>query len=127
VDREATVTLTRPRLLLCITLELLVILILTAALNAQEKPKPAVEPPPHVSCVATNKSYTLEHYDKEQKKLVGVDMDDWRVTCKITVKDKVVYDQELEIPRPTEFRDAMLAIDEFRTKKAKLIIKELKK
>jgi hypothetical protein len=124
VDGEADVKLTVPRLLLIILLELLVLLIAKVTLRAQEKPVPG--PRPQVYCIAKNYNYDLAHYDKETKKLVPVNQDDWRVVCTITVKEKEVYKRELDLPRPTEYRDAMLAIDEFRTKKAAVILKEKK-
>jgi len=67
-----------------------------------------------------NKPYDL--IDAQTKRVV--EKDDWRVQCTVTWKKDKVYDSELPLARPTEFRDAMLAVDEFRTKRAPQLVKE---
>lgn len=90
--------------------------------QAEHKPlsKPPTPPPITVSCVLRNHSYDL--IDAKTKAVV--ERDDWRVTCTVTYKKQKLYDAELPLARPTEFRDAMLAVDEFRTKRAPQLVKE---
>jgi len=86
----------------------------------QAKPAPPAPPPITVSCVLRNHPYDL--IDARTKAVV--EKDDWRVTCTVTGKKDKVFDGELPLARPTEFRDAMIAVDEFRTKRAPRLVKE---
>jgi hypothetical protein len=97
--------------------------------------KPVPRPIPKVSCVMNNHSYVVSHFDKTTGKLNEEEMDDWWVGgfnsedksgCTITVDGKVVYDAPLATAHPTEYRDAMDAIDVFRKKTAGEIIKALR-
>lgn len=96
-------------------------LIGTDGVPALSQAKPAPKPEKiHVSCVLHNHPYDL--YDAQTQR--AVEKDDWRVRCTVTWKKQTVYDDELTLARPTEFRDAMVAVDEFRTKRAPQLVKE---
>ena len=82
------------------------------------------QPPYRTICTLDNHSYIISHYDKENKKLNEEEHDDWRVTCSISLAGKVLYREELTLARPTEFRDAMVATEEFRKHKAVELIKD---
>src|SRR5438105_9496940 len=91
---------------------------LLCALSArpQEKPK--------VSCFAENHPETFldGQTGKEQER------DNWTAKCEIRQGDAVLYaPTRLILPYPATFRQAMDAIDEFRSKKAVEILKEKKK
>ena len=87
---------------------------------------PHAKPVPKVSCVATNYPEIIS-----EKKADGTaketEADDWRVTCTITDGDKTLFRDDLRIAHPTPFREAMDAIDSFRTKQAAKIVKEKSK
>jgi hypothetical protein len=87
----------------------------------------AQKPPiiPRVDCKLDNEPWTVVRH-REDKTAYEEEVDDWRVSCTITVGDKKVYDAPLDLAHPTAFRDAMEAVEEFRTKKAAQIIKQKK-
>ena len=66
----------------------------------------------HASCTLTNKPTIIVHYNGT-KKLDEQEIDDWRVHCTATYKKDTVFDDDLELAHPTEFRDAMEAAHEF--------------
>lgn len=72
----------------------------------------AATPVKKVSCTMTNHSYTL--VTKKGDKWVNEDRDDWWIHCKVSVGDKIKLEQDLPIAHPTELRDAVAAVDEFR-------------
>ena len=82
------------------------------------------QPKFETSCVLRNHSYILAHYDKENKKLDEKEQDDYTVTCTITYKNGILYKEVLPLPHPTEFRDAMLATEEFNKRKSVQLIKD---
>jgi hypothetical protein len=93
-------------------------------------------PVPKISCVMANHGYQLQHYDKETQKLTVEEMDDFwvggyndedKTGCTITISEKVIYSGALRIVHPASSADALAAIDEFRTKKASLILKDAAK
>src|SRR4051812_31466468 len=86
---------------------------------------PQRPPVPKVSCIATNHPETLVTHNADGTAKVE-EIDDWLVSCTITVGEKKVYDGQLVLPHPTEFHEAMVAIDEFRRVKAGVILKEKK-
>jgi hypothetical protein len=83
---------------------------------------PQGKPAAKVNCIATNYPEILS-----EKKADGTaketEVDDWRVSCTITLGDKKLFDEALSIPHPTPFREAMDAIDIFRNKQAPQILK----
>jgi hypothetical protein len=83
----------------------------------------AQKPTAKVSCLATNYPEVLVHRNADGTSRLE-DVDDWRVNCVITLGDKKLFDEALTLPHPTPFRDAMDAIDSFRSKQAPKIIKE---
>jgi hypothetical protein len=99
-----------------------VVPVLTPSLQAKPaQPRVPLDPPKiTVSCTLHNHPYDL--YNAQTKAVV--EKDDWRVTCTVKYKKDTVFDGELPLARPTEFRDAMLAVDEFRTKRAPQLVKE---
>jgi hypothetical protein len=86
----------------------------------QAKPVQPEPPKIAVTCVLHNHPYDLVNAQTGKV----VEHDDWRVQCTVTWKKDKVYDAELTLARPTEFRDAMFAVDEFRTKRAPQLVKE---
>ena len=82
------------------------------------------QPKFHTTCTLLNHPYVVAHYDKENKKLDEEEHEDWRVTCTITYKNEILYKEVLPLARPTEFRDAMLATEEFRKHKSVQLIKD---
>ncbi len=80
-------------------------------------------PPVHVACTATNFPIVFIHKNKDGT-ATEEEKEDWRVRCSITVDGKKIYDEALEIPHPTEYREAMDEIQEFRKTKAPAIVKE---
>jgi hypothetical protein len=77
---------------------------------------------PKVSCQAENfpEVVTNAHTKKAEER------DNWRVNCTIKRGDEVIHSGRLVLPYPASFREAMDAIDEFRTKKAPEILKKPK-
>lgn len=79
------------------------------------------QPKSKVSCVARNQQVVEVEHDKT------VEKDDWIVDCTITVDEHVIWTKPLTLAHPATFRDAMDAIDEFRSKTAPRIVKEYRK
>lgn len=104
---------------------------LTLTLATLADPQSGESRQPHpatyrVSCVATNHPYHLVHFNKDAGTSTVEEVEDWRVECKIEVKGEKVYEAELPLARPTAYLDAMTAINEFRTKKAPQVMREMK-
>ena len=78
---------------------------------------------PKVSCKMDNHSEMMVHHH-EDGTATEEEVDDWYVTCTITIDDKKIYDAPLKIAHPTPIHDAIIAIDEFRKKQAAVIVKE---
>ena len=78
----------------------LLVLVLLAQLN-----KPATK---RATCTLDNHTYILAHKDGTSE-----EKDDWVVTCKIVVGDKIQSEQRLPLAHPTEFADAAAAAREF--------------
>lgn len=106
-----------------------VILTLLTPLAAGASPSPKID----VSCTMKNHPYVISHYN--HKELKPEDHDDFWIGgyndadkggCTIRVDDTVVYHAPLVTAHPTEFRDAMVAIDEFRKVKAAEILRGMK-
>ena len=95
--------------------------------GASSYPGADKSPVAHVSCTATNYPEIIVHNDEHNKKASEEEKDDWRVSCKITVGEEVIFNQAIDMPHPTEYRDAMDAIDEFRKKRAPQLIKDAAK
>lgn len=91
----------------------------------QTKLAPEV-PKLRVSCILTNHQFILSHYNNATGKLDEHDEDDWTVECSIAKKDTTLFKQVLPLARPTNYHDAMDAVNEWRTKRAPEIIKEQK-
>lgn len=83
-------------------------------------------PPARVSCIATNYPEVLVHKNSDNTATL-TDLDDWRVNCKITIREAVIFNEALTLPHPTEYMAAMAAIDDFRKKRALQILKDAKK
>jgi len=62
----------------------------------------------HATCTLDNHTYILAHKDGSTE-----EKDDWVITCKIIVGDKIQSQQQLPLARPTEFPDAAAAAREF--------------
>lgn len=76
-----------------------------------------------VNCIASNQPVMLVHKN-EDGTAKEEEVDDWRVICTLTLGDKQIFNDILVLAHPTKFREAMDAIDEFRTKTAAKLIKE---
>lgn len=83
-------------------------------------------PRPKVSCLAENQPVTVSERQPDGS-YKEHDEEDWHVTCEITDGNKKLY-PATALPHTglTSFRDAMLSIEEWRLKKAPVILKELK-
>lgn len=81
------------------------------------------EPRVKVNCVATNYPEIIASKNADGT-FSEREVDDWRVTCTITEGEKKVFSDDLKIPHPTPFREAMDAIDQFRKVRAVQILKE---
>lgn len=75
-----------------------------------------------VTCVAVN--HPVDVFDAKEK--APVERDSWRVDCTVKVGEKLVWSGPLVLAEFATFRDAMLAIDEFRTKTAPKLARESK-
>lgn len=73
-----------------------------------------------VSCAAKNQQIVV--YDQHRKKTY--DGDDWIVDCTIKIGGNQIFADTLPLGHPAQFSDAMVAIQEFTTKKAKEIVKQ---
>ena len=87
---------------------------------------PQGKPAAKVSCIATNFPEVLVHANGDGTKRLE-EVEDWRVTCTITAGDKTLFNQAMTLPHPTPFREAMDAIDSFRSKQAPKIIAKKEK
>ncbi|HLZ91094.1 MAG TPA: hypothetical protein VKQ28_05215 [Candidatus Acidoferrum sp.] len=75
--------------------------------------------PPKVKCTAERQEFVV--FDAKTKTEKGYE--NWHVTCAIKKGGQEVYSGPLVLPYPATFRDAMDAIEEFRSKKAPEILK----
>ena len=99
-------------------------LLLWLLLSIPQTPSTPVPPRLRTTCILENRSYFLSHYNKDTEKLEEHEEDDWFVECRIMKAEKILFKEEVIIPHPTAYRDAMIAVDEWRTKRAGEIIKE---
>jgi hypothetical protein len=79
-----------------------------------------------VSCVAANYQEVLVHVNAD-KSATELEIDDWRVSCKITVGEEVIFNEALTTVHPESFEDAMVAINEFRKVRSVKILANYKK
>lgn len=70
------------------------------------------------TCLATNHRETVINGKTGR----GEDRDNWQVTCRIRVGEKVIYEEKLVLPYPTSYDEMMTAIREWLAKKAPQII-----
>jgi hypothetical protein len=81
------------------------------------------EPPAKISCLAERQEFVV--YDAKTK--TSKEFESWRASCTIKKGSEEIYSGTLALPYPATFREAMDAIEEFRTKKAVEILKKEKK
>jgi len=94
------------------------VLLLAGAGEARAQKKPH-----KVNCIARNKPY--DELDAKTRKVQ--EKDNWEVSCQIERDGKVIYERGLPLPFSATLAEAVEAIEEFRTKKAPEILKEMDK
>jgi hypothetical protein len=77
---------------------------------------------PNVSCVMRKQDIVV--YDREKKETH--EEEDWIVDCSIKVNDKVIFSAPLPMLHPATFQEAVGSVEEFRSRKAKEILKAYK-
>jgi hypothetical protein len=97
---------------------------IAGALSGQVAPQKMPAPKVHVVCHLDNHPYTVSHYDKSNNKLNEEEIDDWRVDCEIEVGKHFYQKCDVVATHPVSFHDAMVAVDEFRTKTAPQLVKD---
>ena len=105
-------------IVVCLLFFLWVLSALTGCEAAAQTNQPKIK----VACLLQN--YPVDVVDATTGK--AEEIENWVVTCKVSQADKVFFDDKLILPYPTSFQDAMVAVQEFRTKKAAIIVKQQK-